>query len=165
MKKKILIRNALLVVLVVLAGYLIVNHFRGGGVPQLEEGFGIWESEMEFVANPGGYNIATLTIINGNDQDRCFYVTLEQPRLDKLPDGYEPFPQENYDWFTMPESAINITAGHYYQLQIPIAVPYYTDYMNTNAELRVRVSAFDPTGLIQLAVESRWYIIVTATEE
>ena len=163
MKKKVLI-SVILVVAIGIAGYLIADHFRAH-VPQLEQGFGIWESEMEFVANPGGYNVATLTIINGKDQDRCFYVTLEQPRLDKLQVGYEPFPKENYDWFTVPETAINITAGHYYQLQIPITVPYYTEYMNTNAELRVQVSAFDATGLVQLAVQSRWYIVVVATEE
>jgi hypothetical protein len=159
MKKKVLI-SIVLIVAMGLASYLIVDHFRVH-VPQLEQGFGIWESEMEFVANPGGNNTATLTIINGKDQDRLFYVTLEQPRLDKLQAGYEAFPIANYGWFTVPKSAINLTAGQYYRVQIPIVVPINTTYMNRNAELRVRVSAFDTTGLIQLAVESRWYIVVT----
>jgi hypothetical protein len=161
--KKILV-SILLIVAMGFAGYLIADHFRVH-VPQLEQGFGIWESEMEIVANPGGTNIATLTIINGEDADRSFYITLEQPSLTKLQPGYEPFPVEDYGWFTIPDSAIDITAGHYYQLQIPISVPYNATYLNRNAELRVQVTAFDSTGLIQLAVQSRWYIVVIATEK
>ena len=160
MKKKKILISVVLVVAIGIAGYLIADHF-SVHVPELEQGFGIWESEMDIVANPGGSNTATLTIINGKDQDRCFYVTLEQPRLDKLPDGYEALPQTNYSWFTVPETAINITAGKYYQLQIPISVPYNATYLNRNAEVRVQVTAFDSTGLIQLAVQSRWYIVVT----
>lgn len=159
MKKKILIGIVLAVVITV-GAYFGIVHFRSG-VPRLEEGFGIWESEMEIEGNPGGNNTAILTIINGKDRDRTFVVSLEQPNPNKLPNGYEAFPQENYDWFTIPETAINITAGHYYQLQIPITIPYDTDYMYRHAELRVRVTSFDPTGLVQLAVESKWYIVVT----
>ena len=162
MKKKVII--GLLVVALAAAGYLIAGHFRVH-VPQLEQGFGIWESEMEVVANPGGNNTAVLTIINGNDQDRSFYITLEQANPAKVPYGYDVFPEECYSWFTVPDSAINITKGHYYQLQIPISIPYNATYLNRNAELRVQVTAFDATGLIQLAIQSRWYIVVTATGE
>jgi len=162
MKKKILI--GVMVVALAAAGYFIADHLKVH-VPQLEQGFGIWESEMSIVANPGGTNVATLTIINGRDQDRSFYITLEQPNPNKVPYGYDVFPQECYGWFTMPETAIDITAGHYHQLQIPISVPYNATYLNRNAELRVQVTAFDATGLVQLAVQSRWYIVVTETRE
>jgi hypothetical protein len=158
MKKKLII--GILIVVLAGAGYLIADHLRVH-VPQLKQGFGIWESEMEIVANPGGTNIATLTIINGKDQDRVFYITLEQPNPDKLQPNYEPFPAANYGWFTVPESAIDIAAGKYYQLQIPISIPYNTTYLNRNAELRVQVTASDSTGLVQLALQSRWYIVVT----
>jgi len=162
MKKKVII--GVLVVALAAAGYLIADHLKVD-VPQLDRGFGIWESEMSIVANPGGTNIATLTIINGKDQDRSFYITLEQPNPDKVPYGYDVLPQECLAWFTVPDTAINITKGNYYQLQIPISVPYNATYLNRNAELRVQVTAFDPSGLVQLAVQSRWYIVIVETPE
>jgi hypothetical protein len=146
------------------AGYLIVDHFKPH-VPQLEAGIGIWESEMSFVANPGGFEVATLTILNGRDQDRIFYVTLEQPNLNKLPNGYEAFPVEYYDWFTVPDEGIAVAAGGYYQVKIPILIPYDTTYMDRHAELMVQVTAADPAGLVQMGVASKWYIVVTATGE
>jgi len=160
MRNKKILASLILVVVLGVAGYLVADHFKVQ-VPQLEQGFGIWEAEEYIVANPGGTNIATLTIINGKDQDRSFYITLEQPNPNKLQPSYEAFPLANYGWFTVPESAIGIAAGKYYQVQIPISVPYNATYLNRNAELRVQVTAFDPTGLVQLAVQSRWYIVVT----
>jgi hypothetical protein len=72
---------------------------------------------------------------------------------------------EYYDWFTVPDEGIEIAAGGYYQVKIPILVPYDTTYMDRHAELMVQVTAADPTGLVQMGVASKWYIVVTATEE
>ena len=140
-------------------------------VPTLEQGFGIWESEQELEGNPGGYNVATLTIINGNDEDRSFWVSLEQANPTKLPDGYEVFPEEHYDWFTLSgwdgtqvttEPKVVLKAGEYYQVPIAIRVPYSTTYLDTEAELRVRVTELSGTFQVT-ALESRWYIVVVET--
>lgn len=142
-------------------------------IPTLEESFGIWESQQNIVSNPGARQNATLTILNGPGQDRWVWVSLEQPSLEHLPNGYEPFPEENYDWFTLTgwngthktkEPAIYIEAGCYYQLAIPIEVPYDTDFLYRHAELRVQVTEINP-GAFQLnAVASKWYIYVTNEE-
>ena len=164
-KKKILI-SVVLVVALGIAAYLMVGHFTTTKVPQLETGVGVWESEIHIVGNPGGFEIAIVTFLNGKDEDRIFYVTLQPPNPDKLPTGYEALPQEYYDWFTMPEEGIPVQAGGYCRVPIPISVPYDTDYLDRNAVVKVQGIGFDPEGgFAQIGVASIWYIVIVETEE
>ena len=63
-------------------------------------GFAILESEQEFVGNPGGSNMATVTIFNTQDKDRTFWISIEPANPDKLLNGYECLPTRYFTWFT-----------------------------------------------------------------
>jgi len=173
-KTEILVRITLAIALAT-ACYLIVDHFRTPTVhisegtevitnttlvPQLESGIGIWGAEAYITGNPGGSNTSYLTILNGPEQDRTFYVTLMPPNPAKLLPGYELLPQECYGWIIVPETGVNVTAGNYCQLEVPIAIPVGTKYLNKRFQLMVQVTAFDPTGMVWMAVAQKWYINV-----
>jgi len=186
MKKTII---AIVIMLAVTAGvYFGVGHFRpveGLTVAQAYHiwaseqaasnlgGFGILESEQDLIANPGGVKIATLTIFNTRDQDRTFWISIEQASPDKLPDGYECLPTKYFSWFTPSgwdgsrvtvEPKVVVKAGQYRHVSILVAIPTNTDYLNQPAELRVRVTEL--SGGFQItALESRWYIVVVETPD
>lgn len=163
MRKKLII--IAVVAAVVTAGvYFGVFHGRQQ-VPVLEQGFGIWESEIVIGdAAPGATGMVPLTILCGKDYARNFTITLAQPSPNKVKDGYEAFPADCYDWITLPQEPIHVEAGSHQHLDIPFRVPYYNGYdEGTQFEARVRVAEVGQGGLVQLAVESKWYIIITAT--
>ena len=161
--KKIILGIAIAVVIFVGLYFGVLNRSDvPTDVPTLEEGFGIWESEIMFAdAEPGCVDTAPLTIICGKDSARNFTVSIEQPRSDKLKDGYAAFPEDYYSWITLPEAQpIVIEAGGYRTLDIQFAVPTSANYSGQQMEARIRVSEINLTGLIQLALESRWYIVI-----
>lgn len=160
MRKKTII--GVLAAAAVAAGSYFIFTTVVGGVPRLEEGFGIWEPEVEIRNIYPGYTAqAPFTIINGADRDRTFAVSLQQPNLKKLRDGHVAFPEAYYSWFTMPgeDEYIEIKAGDYHQVIISVTMPQWSDYYGKNTEVRIRVSEVSATGIVQLAIESRWYII------
>jgi len=157
MKKKIVLSILLGTALVV----GIVFALAGEGIPTLAEGVGLVETEIWLDCNPGGNNTAVLTVINGKDSDKLFSITLAQPNPDSLQAGYEPFPEEHYGWFTLPGELISVPAGGYFRVSIPISVPADTDFLDRPAELRVQAIAFNPDGIVQIGVASKWYIVVT----
>lgn len=165
MKKKIII--IALVVAVVTAGVYFGVSSQRERVPVLEEGFGIWESELVIDdACPGATGLIPLTILCGKDYARTFTVSIEQPNPNKLKNGYEAFPVECYDWITLPDESIHIKAGSHHHLDIPFRVPYSASYEpGTHMEARARVTEVGQGGLVQLAIEAKWYIIITATAE
>ncbi len=157
MKKKILIGIAVPVVIVAGLYFGVLNR---GGVPTLQEGFGILESEVELRnVYPGWEGSVPLTVINGKDKDRVFSISLEQPNLKKLKPFYRAFPEEYYSWFTITEPEVAIEAGHYHEVLIIFVMPEDAHYEGQQTEIRIRVSDMTPEGLVTLAVESRWYII------
>ena len=137
-------------------------------------GFGIWESEQEIVGNPGGANMATISIFNTRDRDRTFWVSIEQANPNKLLDGYECLPTRCFSWFTptgwdganvTAEPQVIVKAGQYHQVSILVAIPTSTDYLNQPAEVRLRVTEIGTGGLVVNALESKWYIIIVPTAE
>lgn len=163
MKKKIII-GAILAVAITVGSYFGIMHAKNG-VPWLEEGFGILESEVEFRnVYPGWEGSAPLTVINGKDRDRTFSISLEQPNPNKLKNGYEAFPVEYYSWITITEPEISLEAGQHHEQIIIFAMPEDANYEGKQTEVRIRVSDMTPTGLVTLAVESRWYIITAELE-
>ena len=157
MKKKILIGT--IVAAMIVAG-LYFGVLQRSGVPTLQEGFGILESEVEFRnVYPGWEGSVPLTVINGKDRDRIFSISLEQPNPNKLKPFYHAFPEEYYSWLTITEPEVAIKAGHYHEVLIIFAMPEDAHYEGQQTEIRIRVSDMTPEGLVTLAVESRWYII------
>ena len=135
-------------------------------------GFAVLESEQEFVGNPGGVNMATITIFNTRDQDRTFWISIEPANPNKLLDGYECLPARYFTWFTptgwngervTAVPIVLVGAGQYRQVYIRVAVPLGTDYLNQKAEVRLRVTETGAGGLVVNALESRWYIVVVET--
>jgi len=161
MKKKILI--AVLLVIAVVGAYLgaTYHHEDSDGLPSLVTGFGVLQSEVEFRnVYPGWNGSVPLTIINGNDRDRTFIITLEEPTKLKL--GYEVFPLINYSWINITEAEVTIAAGGYHEIVVILAMPADASYSGRQSEIRIRVSDITQTGIVQVAVESRWYIITAA---
>lgn len=164
MKNKKVIIGIILAVAITAGVYLSLAHFKTG-VPHLNEGFGILESEIEFRnVYPGWEGTAPLTIINGRDRDRTFAITLEQPNPNKLKNGYEALPEEYYSWIEITEPEVSLEAGQYHETVIIFAMPNDVHYEGRQTEVRVRVSDMTPEGLVTLAVESRWYIITAEAE-
>lgn len=173
MNKKIILISVIVVAVLVSAYFLLwrdnpsdnnpSSDNLNGEVPTLEEGFGILESEISIDnVYPGWSGEIPLTIINGKDESRVFAVSLRQPTADKVKAGYEVFPSEYFFWVTISEPEVSIEAGDYHKVMIVFSMPNSADYNNKHAELRVRVSEANPSGLVQLAVESRWYITTAA---
>lgn len=157
----------LLAVAIAAGAYFAVITLADSGVPTLEQGFGIWESEVIIDdASPGATGSIPFTIINGEDCARNFTVSVQQASPNKLKGGYQLFPMECYGWVTLPEEPIQIEAGGYHHLDIPFRVPYSTTLPEgTKMEARLRVTELGQGGLVQLAIEAKWFIITTATDE
>jgi len=186
MKNKRIATIIVVAVVVAVGGYFGLMQFKDT-TPVLAEGWGIFQPEVE-IRNiyPGYVATAPLTILCGKDYDRVFAVTLEQPNLAKLRDGYEPFPKAYYSWAQIGPSyqggawdwdriqfdgdiefgsPIIVEAGHYRQLAISLTMPEWAEYWDKSTEVRVRVSELSTTGLVQLAIESKWYIITASLED
>lgn len=186
MKNKRIAIIIIVAVVIAVGGYFGLMQFKDT-TPTLAEGFGILQPEVE-IRNiyPGWTGSVEFTILCGRDYDRTFAITLEQPNPNKLRDGYEAWPEDYYGWFQIESksyqggewewdriefdnetdfgSGILVEEGHYRQLTISLTVPEWAEYWGKETEVRVRVSELSTTGLVQLAIESKWYII-TASEE
>ena len=179
MGKKRILLTVLVAVLATTGTYFAIGHFKVTHVEEndplhLEEGFGIAQAAVEFVnVYPGWVGSAPLTIINGDDKDRVFWVSCQQPNPEKLKVGYEAFPEEYYSWITItgwdgtesttaPEVVLN--AGENHELTITLAMPTDADYTNKKAEVRIRVAEKNPIGLVTIAIESKWYIITAESQ-
>ena len=179
MKKERIAGVVVLALLSALTGYFIIGHVVDkDAVPTLAEGFGILESEVEFRHVYAGWEgTAPLTIINGADKDRTFWVSVQPASPNKVKNGYEPLPEDFHKWLTVPGQNITVPAGSYHQCTITITVPedapeYRSEYTTlvlgddgTNLytanqfEIRIRVTDMMPEGLVSMAIEARWYII------
>ena len=176
-------KRILLIVAVAIAttvgAYFAVGHFTAEQEPYdplyLDNGFGIAQAAVEFVnVYPGWVGSAPLTIINGNDKDRVFWVSCQQPNPEKLKSGYEALPAEYYSWITITgwdgtqdtvEPEVVLAAGENHELTIVLAMPEDSEYIDRRAEVRIRVQEKDPAGLVAIAIESKWFIATTSAEE
>ena len=178
MKNKRILLIAAVAVVVTVVAYFAVGNLRMGNVEDdplhLDEGFGIAEAAVEFVnVYPGWVGSAPLTIINGDDEARVFWVSCEQPTAAKIKEGYEALPEPYFSWITITgwngtaetvEPEVVLAAGEYHQLTLVLAMPEDVEYYGKRAEVRIRVSDLNPVGIVTIAVESKWFIL-TADEE
>jgi len=130
------------------------------GIPEILVGFGLSGSVVEFDGvYPGWSGTVPATIVNGMDRNRLFVLSLRSPSPSKLQDGYEALPQEYFDWITISEPRVTLLAGQVYQIPITLAMPYDSDYTNKRAEVRILIEDTTQSGLVQIALETKWFII------
>ena len=134
-----------------------INYIGDEGIPELAEGFGVYGASVELDGvYPGWSGVIPLTIVNGQDRERTFVISLRSPVIPE--EGYEVFPQSYYDWISISESEVTLPSGETYEIQFTFTMPKGKDYSDRKAEVRIRLDDITQTGLIQTAVESKWYI-------
>jgi len=127
-------------------------------VQSLTEGFGVYGSKVELDGiYPGWSGIIPLTILNGQDRDRLFVLSVQSPSNPK--EGYEPLPEKYLFWVNISQPTITVIKGGSYQVPITVTMPDNADYKGKKAEVRILIEDTTQTGLVQIAVESRWFII------
>jgi len=137
--------------------YSDITYVEDKGMPVLAEGFGIYGSTVEFEGVfPGWAGTVPLTIVNGQDKERLF--VLEVNSATKTKEGFEPFPEEYFYWITISEPEVTVKAGETYQIPITLEIPADADYAGRNAEVRIRIADTTQTGLVQIALDNRWFI-------
>ena len=122
----------------------------------ISEGFDI-SSEANLDNHcPGRSGTAVIKVVNGQDKERTIVVSA---RVSWQPDeGYEALPEEYLSWFTIVNDTANMGVGEVREVIINIDIPEDVDYAGKKAEVRIRADDVSQTGLIQMAVESKWYI-------
>lgn len=179
MSGKRILLIALVAIVATVGTYFAVGHFSVNQNPTeydplyLENGFGIAQAAVEFVnVYPGWVGSAPLTVINGDDKDRVFWVSCQQPSNPK--NGYEVFPEEYYSWITITgwdgsknttEPEVVLAAGENHELTIVLAMPEDADYADKKVEVRIRVAEKNPEGIVAIAIESKWFITTAEEQE
>ena len=128
------------------------------GMPHLDEGFGIKGSDATFDGVYAGYSATIpLTLVNGHDKARQFVVSSRIPS--KVADGFEPIPWEYLDWILVLEPTANLAIGEIYQVPVTLSIPEDTELNGERYEVRILVEDIGQTGLVQIAVDMKWFII------
>ena len=122
----------------------------------ISEGFGISSEANLDNLYPGWSGTAVIKVVNGQDKERTIVVSA---RVSWQPDdGYESLPVEYLSWFTIENETVDMAIGEVREVIINIDIPEDVDYAGKKAEFRIRADDVSQTGLIQMAVESKWYI-------
>lgn len=138
--------------------YSDITYVDDSGVPEILEGFGLYGSSVEFDGvYPGWSGTVPLTIINGMDRDRLFVVSIRtSPRVRE---GFEALPQEYFYWITISEPEVSIVKGEIHQIPITLTMPQDSSYTGKRAEVRILIEDTTQTGLVRIALETKWFII------
>jgi len=186
MKNRRIIIIVIVAFVIAVGGYFGLMQFRDT-TPVLAEGMGILEPIVPIPNVQPGYDyLVPFTILCGEDHDRVFMVTIEEPNLTKLPDGYVAFPQEYYSWIRAESGGyqggtwtwdrivfdeglefgnpILVDAGHYRHLTLILTMPDDVDYYAKQAEVRIRVTELSSEGINRIAIESKWRIVTVSQE-
>jgi len=140
--------------------YSEITYVGDQNIPDLERGFGLYGSVIEFKGvYPGWKGIVPVTIVNGNDRDRFF--TLNLTLSSKVKEGFEQFPEEYFHWISISQPTVNIPMGEVKQIPVTISIPEDTDYSDKQAEVRIIVADTTQTGLVQIALETKWFITLS----
>jgi hypothetical protein len=132
--------------------------------PTISEGFGILGAEIGYVNETeneviyaGVSGAAQIMIVNGYDMERDIKLSLVSPNTVK--EGFESFPEQYFSWITMSPMEFHLAKGESKAVRVTLSMPMETDYINKKAEVRIRVEDVGQTGIVQIAVEARWYIV------
>ena len=122
----------------------------------ISEGFGISSEANLDNLYPGWSGTAVLNVVNGQDSERTIVLYVMSPS--RPDEGYEAFPEEYLSWFTIENDTFDMTIGEVREVIINIDIPEDVDYVGKKAEVRIHADDVTQTGLIRVAVESKWYI-------
>lgn len=135
-----------------------ITYVEDRGIPDLLEGFGIYGASVELDGvYPGWSGTVPLTLVNGQDRDRLFVIYAVSPV--KTIEGFEALPEKYLYWLTVEEPEVTVPEGEVRQINITLAIPHDVDYAGKFAEVRIRVDDTTQSGLVQIALESKWFII------
>ena len=135
-----------------------IEYVNDQSIPNVLEGFGIYGASVEFDGvYPGWAGTVPITLVNGQDQDRLFVIYAVSPTKPK--EGFEALPKEYLYWITVEEPEVTVGKGQTRQVNITFEMPLGADYAGKHAEVRIRVDDTSQTGLVQIALESKWFII------
>lgn len=136
----------------------VVTFVEDKGIPELSEGFGIYGASVELEGvYPGWSGTVPLTLVNGQDRERMFVIYAVVPT--KTTEGFEALPEEYLYWLKVEEPEILVGKGEIYQVNITLTVPKDVVYAGRHAEVRIRVDDTTQSGLVQIALESKWFIV------
>lgn len=121
-------------------------------------GFGVNSRAVFEGVYPGWSGTIPITIVNGRDRDRLFVISVVSP-TNPL-EGYEAFPRQYLYWFTISQPTVTVLKGGSFQVPITLTMPKDLDCRGKKFEVRILVEDTTQTGLVQIAVESRWFIII-----
>lgn len=135
-----------------------ITYVKDQGIPELPEGFGIYGASVELDGvYPGWSGTVPLTLVNGQDRERLFVIYAVSPTKPK--EGFEALPEKYLYWLTIEEPEVTVGIGEVRQVNITLEMPIDADYAGRQAEVRIRVDDTTQTGLVQIALECKWYII------
>ena len=125
-------------------------------ITTLKEGFGV-KGDTVTITNlyPCYTGTVNLEVINGQDKTREFHLSIA-PENDLQ--GYEQFPSEYYSWFTIATPIFRLMPNESKVVTVNVLMPCGTDYSGKKARCRLLVEDWSQTGLVQIAVASKWYI-------
>jgi len=127
------------------------------GLLDVDSGFALYGSKVEFDGvYPGWSGTVPVTIINGEDAQRSFRLSLTAPS--SLDPGWEALPEEYYDWITISEPSVELSPGEIYEVPVTLTMPIDADYSGKMAEVRILVENTNQQGFVQIALAARWLI-------
>lgn len=128
--------------------------------PGVAEGFGLYGATVTITnVYPGYSGSAPITIVNGKDYARTFHLMLQQPGT-ALTDGYQPFPEEYFNWVTVEDIQPKVAIGGVKKISVTLSAPFdFPESMyGQKYDLRVLVEDWSQTGFIQKAYQEKWLI-------
>lgn len=159
--KRILLALSLVAVLLLVGCSAAVSKITYVGdqtIPKLTEGFGLYGGTVEFKGvYPGWSGTVPLTIVNGQDRDRLFVISVRTST--KAKEGYEPLPPQYFYWITISQPEVTMLKGEVHQVPISLSMPKNSTFTNKKVEVRILVEDTTQTGLVQVAAECKWFII------
>jgi hypothetical protein len=130
-----------------------------GDTPYVKEGYAIYGGTVDIDGlHPGWSGTVPLRIVNGEDRDRELAISVKAVQPDKVTDGYEPLPDEYLSWVTVTQPNVFVAAGSTVTVPIDLTMPKGADYAGKRAEVRILVEDTTQTGLVQIALEAKWFI-------
>jgi len=123
----------------------------------VDSGFALYGSKVEFDGvYPGWSGTVPVTIINGEDAEKSFRLSVMTPS--NLDAGWEALPEEYHDWITISEPTVTLSPGQIYEVPVTLTMPPDADYSGKKAEVRILVENTDQEGFVQIALAARWLI-------
>jgi hypothetical protein len=125
-------------------------------ITSLKEGFGV-KGDTVVIKDlyPCYEGQVELTVINGADRTREFHLSVAP---ESNLQGWEQFPAEYYSWLKISTPVFRLLPNESKTVSVTVSMPCDADYSGKKARCRVVVEDWSQSGLVQVAVASKWYI-------